>query len=144
MRRLDDDHDDVAFDGEVVHRPLILKDHNMLSDHQPGHRVSSDSTVRDARIAARDARESWIRDLTTGWKRASGFRDAGPEPDLGTPPEPLRRHLHTEPDDDAQARRDRAYQEYVRSLDFRTRGRSDPTRAANEIEREGERVRGGR
>jgi hypothetical protein len=36
------------------------------------------------------------------------------QPDLGTRPEELmRRHARTEPDDDAQARRDRAYQDYT-------------------------------
>jgi hypothetical protein len=35
----------------------------------------------------------------------------GTEPDAT-----LRRHLRTEPDDDAQARRDRAYQDYTTTL----------------------------
>jgi hypothetical protein len=90
---------------------------------------------------------------------------------MGTRPEDLalmRRHLRTDPDDDAQARRDRAYQDYTTTLSQAwrnppgvtppvrtqikagpasmiepTRGRTDP-REAGRIERQGEQWRGGR
>jgi hypothetical protein len=94
----------------------------------------------------------------------------GALPDMGTRPEELmRRHTRTEPDDDAQARRDRAYRDYTTRISEAwknppgvsraenaivgagprlmvvepTRGRTDPS-AASRIERQAEQWRGGR
>ena len=63
----------------------------------------------DAR-ASYDAKCARLRDA---WRRPVDVA----QPDLGTRPEELmRRHARTEPDDDAQARRDRAYQDYTTTL----------------------------
>ena len=136
---LDLDDDDVVPDGGVVRTPLHLMDSMQraiagvnLSDHQPGYRTTADAKVRDARREARDARQAWIKQLNDAWRTPG--RDAGPEPDAAEAL--LRRHLRTEPDDDAQARRDGAYRDYVNQLGTAwQRGRTDP-READRIERQ--------
>ena len=84
---------------------------------------------------------AWIKQTCDAWRTPS--RDAA-EPDLGSRPEEvmrMRRHLRTEPDDDAQARRDAAWAQYRDQLG--NAWKIDP-RAATAIERRGEQWRGGR
>jgi hypothetical protein len=114
-----------------------------------GERRGADAQgIADARQAAYDA---YVRRLTNAWRTPT--RDFA-EPDTVTRPEDLaRRHLRTDPDDDAQARRDAAYRNYTTRLTEAwknppgvaraERGRTDP-RAASRIERQGEQWRGGR
>jgi hypothetical protein len=83
-----------------------------------------------------------VRRLENAW-RSPPARDAA-EPDIGSPPgELIRQHMRTDPDDDAQARRDRAYQDYTTRLSEAWKGAA-PGAAASQIERQGERWRGGR
>ena len=89
----------------------------------------------------REARADYIRRLSDAWKRPPRAAWDAAEPDLGSRPEELRRHLRTEPDDDAQARRDRAWADYCDRLS--NSWRTNP-RAATVIERQAERLRGGR
>ena len=116
--------------------PREVKHKNGLRDagnHRP-HYAREPEAVRDARAAARDA---YIERTVNTWRT---HRD-GPQPDLATSPQELRRHLRSEPDDDAQAGRDRAWADYCDRVS--NAWRTDP-RAANAIERQGERWRGGR
>ena len=139
MRREAED-DDIVADGESVRCPIYLMDTVQAQfafgadDHRPGYRaMAGDAAVRDARTAARDARETWIKDLTSAWKRTPSTYDAG-EPDAGEVL--LKRHLRSEPDDNAQALRERAYQNYCDELSRAwQRGRTDP-RAATAVERQ--------
>jgi hypothetical protein len=117
-----DDDDRVVRDGESVRTPLFMK------DHRPRFLRTSDAGVRAARIAARDARQTWIKDLSTAWKRTP-HTDNGPDEEL------LRRHLAEpdEPDEDdldaIQARRDRQWLEYRDRVGNAWRnpsGRTDP------------------
>jgi len=55
------------------------------------------------------------------------------EPDNSSPSEVMRRHLRTEPDDDAQARRDRAWKSYCDQLS--TAWQTSPE-AATAVERQ--------
>jgi hypothetical protein len=101
-------------------------------DNRPGYRaLAGDAALRDARAAARDAREIWIKDLTSAWKRTPSTYDAG-EPDAGEVL--LKRHLRSEPDDNAQALRERAYRNYCDELS-RAWQRTDPG-AATAIEQQ--------
>ena len=137
MRRKAED-DDIVADGESVRCPIYLMDTVQAQfafgadDHRPGYRaMAGDAAVRDARTAARDARETWIKDLTSAWKRTPSTCDAG-EPDAGDVL--LKRHLR--PDDNAQALRERAYRNYCDELSRAwQRGRTDP-RAATAVERQ--------
>jgi len=148
MRRIDDeDDDDMVRDGDTVRTPLYLVDAVRFEDGQPHFlravdEASKSKTVLDldaARDAARAARESWIKQMCDAWKRPP-TRDAS-QPDLGTRAEEMmRRHLRTEPDYDAQARRDAAWAQYRDQLG--NAWKIDP-RAATAIERQGERWRGG-
>jgi len=170
----DDDDDDVVRDGDTVRTPLFLTDTVRFKDGQPhfvrmADAASKSATVADldaARDAARAARDTWIKQTCDAWKRPPACDAA--QPDLGTRPEDLmlmRRHLRGEPDDDgapdpgdaraverrrhtergeeAQRERDAAWHQYKDRLSNAWRGRTDPSRAS-EIEREGERWRGGR
>jgi hypothetical protein len=141
---LDDEGDtapnDVARDGEHVRCPMQFMDGLQgavalggvdLRDHAPGYRSSSDQLVSDAQRAARLARQTWIKDISSAWKRPA--RDVGAEPDAAN--ELLRRHLRTEPDDDAQSRREKIYNDYKTRLT--EAWRTDP-RAATAIERQRE------
>ena len=61
---------------------------------------------------------------------------AEPEPDNSSPAAVMRARLRTEPDDNAQARRERAYRNYCDELSRAwQRGRTDP-RAATAVERQ--------
>jgi hypothetical protein len=128
------------------------------NNHQPRfvRMVDEASTARDAARAARDA---WIKQTTEAWRTPA--RDVA-QPDLGSRPEEV---MHRKPDDDgapdpgdvaaverrrltergaeAHRQRDAAWQQYKDRLSNAWRGRTDPSRAS-EIEREGERWRGGR
>jgi hypothetical protein len=138
-----DDDDYVVRDGEHVRVPLYLCDATQRAvfdayAHQPGYRTSDAAEARDARREAREARRAWIEDMTTAWRRTP-HKDAS-EPDAGE--RLLKRHLGTaEPNDDAQARRDRQWAEYCDRVS--NAWRTDP-RAASAIEAQAERWRGGR
>jgi hypothetical protein len=71
--------DEIARDGETIRTPLFLKDGR---DHQPHFLRVTDEGVRDARREARDARQEWIRDLSSAWRRRPHI-DAT-EPDAAT------------------------------------------------------------
>jgi hypothetical protein len=174
------DDDDEIEDGRSVRVPMLVMDGRRVNltdtvrfeDGQP-HFVravdaaSESSTfadvesprlgdVRTARDAVRVARDRWIADMCSAWKRPP-TRDAA-APDLGSRPEELmRRHLWG-PDDDgkpdsserrrlterreeSQRERDRAWIRYRDNL--ANAWKTNP-RAATAIERQGERWRGGR
>ena len=98
------------------------------------------SDARDARAVANASYDAMCARLQDAWRTPG--RDFA-QPDMGTRPEDLalmRRHLRTEPDDDAQARRDAAWAQYRDQLG--NAWKIDP-RAATAIERQGERWRGG-
>ena len=149
MRRRDDDNDDVsgvAEDGEVVRRSILLLDgsrDHQLSDHRNGYHV--DQKIEDVR---QRAREQWIADMTSAWKRPSARAHDAAEPYAGTrllpprrdepddPGERLRGHLRTEENEEHQARRDRAWLDYKESLGraWQTLNQTNPNNAA-EVER---------
>jgi hypothetical protein len=113
-----------------VRRPLLLKDSWPTG---PGYVTVTSPQVRDAQRMARDARQAWLRDLTSAWKRGAVSRDAGSEPDASGR---LFRG-RTEPDADDAARRRRAA---LRARDEQLvnawrMGRADP-READRIERQ--------
>jgi hypothetical protein len=108
----------------------------------PDPRLLSDAAVLDARAAATASYHAMCARLRDAWRTLPARDDA--QPDNSSPAEVMRRHLRTEPDDNAQARRDRAWAQYRDQLGNAWRqGRTDPSRAA-EIERQGEQWRGGR
>jgi hypothetical protein len=112
-------------------------------DDEPDFGASAEK-IEDVRARSIAARDAWVAGLqrpSPSPNRTSGLptgstrhptRDA--EPDLS-------RHLRTEPDDDAQARRDAAAAEYAANLS--NAWKTNP-RAAVAIERIGEQTRGGR
>jgi hypothetical protein len=155
---------EVLEDGESIRVPLLLTD-AAARFHQPGFRSVNDGTVKDARIAARDARAAYLKQLNDAWRKPP--LAAGPaDPKLNEPDEPdddpddvpgphseelvMHRHLFG-PDDNAklaarlERERARDFQRRSRDLQnaWRNPGRTDPG-AANAIERQGERWRGGR
>ena len=87
----------------------------MLMNHRP------ELTDAEARRLRREARDAWIKQLGDAWRTPHG--DAA-EPDLGSRPEVMRRHL--EPDN-AQARRNAAWATYKDQLG---RAWADPGRAS--------------
>jgi hypothetical protein len=112
-------------------------------------------SIADARAAVTRSYHQMCRRLQDAWK--SGPMDAS-QPDTGSslaeirahergePPESamLRRHLSTEASAGAQAKRDAAWNAYKDRISRAyLQGRTDP-RAATQIERQGERWRGGR
>jgi hypothetical protein len=139
---IDDDY--VVRDGEHVKVSILAMDSVQrqiyykqnafdATNHQPHYGRVTDAAAEARRTAAYDA---MVRRLQDAWRLRP--KDAA-EPDAGT--ELLRRHLRTEPDDNAQARRDAAWARYRDQL-----GRAwqaDPGRATA-IERQGEQWRGGR
>jgi hypothetical protein len=114
-------------------------------------------SAADVRTAAYDG---YVKRLTEAWKPSRpvnptaafarvGFRpparDAA-EPDNASSAEIMRRHLRTEPDDDLQQRKDKAYADYVARISEAWRsppGGADPG-AATRIERQAEQWRHGR
>jgi hypothetical protein len=122
------------------------------ADLKVDRRRSADAQVTDARKMAYDA---YVRRISQSWKRKPA-RDAA-EPDNSSPPEVmrrflrggdepdhdapamLRRGLRTEPDESAQAKRDRAWQQYKDRLG--SAYRTNPA-AATRIEQERERYLG--
>jgi len=70
-----------------------------------------------------------------------GLAELLAEPDMSSSAETMRRHLRTEPDENAQARRDAAWAQYRDRLG--NAWKTNPS-AATAIERQGERWRGGR
>jgi hypothetical protein len=121
---------------------------------------------RDARRASRASYDAMCLRLQDAWRHPV---DAAQPDAFGSDPDVMRRHLRTDPDDDAQARRDAAYQNYTSSLSEAWKnpphaavpspsvlgigpmnkvlegatGRTDPAAAAR-IERVRERTHGGR
>jgi hypothetical protein len=99
----------------------------------------------DAADARRSSYDAMVARLTNAWRMPARvpLPDAGPR--VGGGPDAaeqlLRRHLRSEPDDGAQARRDRAWAQYRDQLG--NAWKADP-RAATAIERQGEQWRGGR
>jgi hypothetical protein len=97
--------------------------------HKPGYVFVGNSEQRqrdaydDARRAAQDARNEYIRTSTDAWRRTPPTNDAF-EPDAA---EELRRHHLREPDDNSQARRERAYRDYVSQLSNAWRNPSERT-----------------
>jgi hypothetical protein len=142
---VDDDFEGEVPDGFSVRVPALIMDAMQreiagvnLSDHQPGFRSASDSAARDARAAARDAYFEMVKRTETAWRLPS--RDAA-EP---ASEELLRKHLRSEPDDNAQARRDRAWAQYRDQLGRAWQlGRTDPG-TAGRIEKEREQYFGKR
>jgi hypothetical protein len=143
----DDDDDD---DGETMYVA------------EPGFAVDA----RDARASATAEYRRMCARLQDGWRTPA--RDAT-QPNLGNRPEELmRRHTRTEPDDDAQARRDKTYRDYTVALSEAWKNppgairpqatkvarapsafvaaveSPDPAVRAAQIERLGEQTRGGR
>jgi hypothetical protein len=175
----DDEVSDEVPPGHSVRVPLLLCDTarfeprplSRLSDlsaadldrHRPGYRLSDGEASKStnltdldaARDAAQAARDRWIADMCSAWKRP-------PTHDAGEPDEQLlARHLRGKPDDDgapdpgdvraverrrltnaeAQRERDLAWTRYRDNL--ANAWKTDP-RAATAIQRQGERWRGGR
>jgi hypothetical protein len=147
MRRHDDDDDYVVRDQERVRVPLHLMDSTQravagldlidrdLRDHQPGFRAA-DTT--DARQAARDARDQYVRRLSDSWRMPARDQQGEREPD-NDPDDPgarMRSHLQTESSVEAQAKRDRIWAQYRDQLGQAWRmGRTNP-QAATAIERQ--------
>jgi hypothetical protein len=77
----DDDLDDEVPPGGSVRVPLYLTDSD-ARDHQPHFvRAVTDAAVRDARAAARDARDQMIERATNAWRmagRVQSKQDADP------------------------------------------------------------------
>jgi hypothetical protein len=159
-------------DGEGVRVPLVLMD--AARDHQPHYvRVADDDRVSDLtqlRDRSRAARERWIADQCSAWKRGPA-RDFA-EPSIHSSPEDLarmRRHLFgaDTPDDRIAARQaayERARQKQANAwrntpgtmtpqpsivglgpTGFLKAAESpDPVARANAIQRQGEKWRAGR
>jgi hypothetical protein len=126
---VEDDGDRVIEDGESVRTPLFTK------DHQPHFLRAGGAKVRDAQRMARDARQSWIRDLSSAWARRPG-RDAS-EPDAATELLPRRDvpgpDERIDPDGKLASMREREYQRRCRELENAWR---PPAGAAAPVEAE--------
>jgi hypothetical protein len=123
--------DTVRFDADGPHflRAAASESSNFEDVESP-----SLGDVRTARDAVRAARDQWIADMCDAWKRPP-TRDAS-QPDLGSRPEDLmrmRRHLRGDPDDDAQARRERAYQDYTTTISEAWKNPPGVARAENAL-----------
>jgi hypothetical protein len=152
----DDEYDEyVVPDGGVVRVPLMLMDsrqravashyadsyvdRQLLDNyHSPGYRAATDAATRNARAAAIDARDEYVARLTDAW-RTKPMRDCA-EPDIGSPPDPAAPEALGTPE--AQRRRDAVYAKYRDAL--QNAWRTNPSAAANAIERQGEQWRHGR
>ena len=168
--------DEICEDGQSFRVPLLLCDTarfeprplSRLSDlstadldrHRPGYRLSDGEASKStnltdldaARDAAQAARDRWIADMCSAWKRPP-THDAS-EPDAAEqllrpaphddPVAAMRSHLRTERADESQRRRDAAWNSYKDQLSRAwQQGRANP-READRIERQGERWRHGR
>jgi hypothetical protein len=132
-RRKPDDDDDDDEDEDSLDREL--------------RRDTADA----ARVASYQAmclrlQDAWRRPVAQNAPKvahfAPGFRD-GAQLNLGTRPEELMgRHLRTDPDDDAQAKRDQAYAEYSNAISQAWKNPPGATQPANasRIERARERM----
>jgi hypothetical protein len=138
-----DDGDEIVADGESVRCPLYLCDATQRAmvakygvfdarDHQPGFRSVSDAAVRDARTAARDARDAYVRRTCEAWRtagRVQSKQDADPsEPDPNAA-NAVERELETwqgrEPAElarDVEARRRAVHAEFCNTLSNAWRG----------------------
>ena len=89
MRKRDayiDDDDYVVPDGGSVRTRMVLMDSARFAfdaaNHRPGYRSATDSAVRDAQMAALDARDAMIERATTAWrKRRRRKEDDGDDDD---------------------------------------------------------------
>jgi hypothetical protein len=130
-RRSIDDDDPIVPDGGVVRSRIVLMDGRPINarDHQPHY---GRPTANRAAVTA--AYDSMCARLTNSWRLPS--RDAA-MPDLGSRPEELMRsHLETESSAEAQAKRDRIWQQYRDDLSRQwMMGRTNP-QAATAIERQ--------
>jgi hypothetical protein len=116
---LDDDY--VVRDGEHVQVPIYAMDAVQrkiaavafdASKHQPGYRqVHATDAMAEARRTS--AYDGMVRRLQDAWRLRS--KDAG-QPDNSSSAEVMRRHLRTEPDNNAQDRRDKAWASYKDQL----------------------------
>jgi hypothetical protein len=103
--------------------------------------------MADSRAKAAVARRQWVQKLQDAWRtpgRDAGAPDPGiassrpwqgGEPDNSSSAEVMRRHLRTEPDDNVQARRDRAYADYCARVSQAWQ-HTNPTARANSVERQ--------
>jgi hypothetical protein len=158
--------DTVRFENSRPLNKLSNLDAADLSRHRPGYHVSDGKASKSAKFtdleAARDAvraaRDRWIADMCSAWKRPLA-RDAaepdateqllarhlrGPDDNGALDPDDIRaveRRRLTERSAEAQRERDLAWTRYRYNL--ANAWKTDP-RAATAIERQGERWRGGR
>jgi len=141
----------IVEDGETLRTPLFLTDTVRFENHQPhfvrmadaASKSANFSDLATARDAARAARDAWIKQTCEAYKHPP-TRDAA-QPDTGSPPEELRRHLRDKPDDDSafgpgdvarlERKRLSQWQEYRDRLSSAWRspiGRTDPAGATRE------------
>jgi hypothetical protein len=121
-------------------------------NHDNNDRRSRRKVAADARAATKASYYQMVRRLQDAWRtpRDGAEPDVAeklirPAPDPSDPRAIMRGHLATESTAGAQAKRDRIYADYVRSIDYRTRfsgGQSDPAARANAVERRLEEERG--
>jgi hypothetical protein len=145
MRKNDlDDDDDVVRDGESVTVPIAMMDvqQRRFAVNPTNHKAHYAELSGEVRAIRSATRARYLAGLRDAWRRPG--RDAA-QPDNNSPTEPMRRHLEPdqpEPDADVddQARR-KAYENFKTRLS--NAYKTDP-RAANAIEQQGERWRGGR
>jgi hypothetical protein len=106
-----DDDDVVIPDGGRVRVRMDMMDSMQrriaqmfdARDHQPHFAEATDVAVRDARTAARDARNEYVRNLTTAYRTAGRVQDAAPHDD---PAAAMRGHLQQpEPNNDLRLQR---------------------------------------
>jgi hypothetical protein len=117
------------------------RDARKLKPDDPEDPDDPDDPDEDDDEDTTDSRSVYVRALADAWRRGPVVRDAV-EPDNSSAA--MRRHLSGEPDDGAQARKDRAWAKYRDDLASAwKRGAADPAEAAR-VERIGERTRGGR
>ena len=140
------DETETARDGEVVRTRMLMMDARRSAfdarDHQPHYAEVSDAMLG----ALGSARGAWIKQINDAWRtpqRTGDMRSGdAAEPDNSSRAAVMRRHLRgDDPDDNAAARREKAWAAYKDQLS--NAWRTDP-RAATAIERQGERWRGGR
>ena len=137
-----------------THFPDARRKKRDEDEDEPDFGASAEKTedVRRPSIAARDA---YVAGLQSAWGDRRHSPKLTSEPPCGIAGHPtrdaaepdLRRHLRTEPDDDAQARRDAAAAEYAASLSNAWKTNPKPPMAApgrRDPQALGENWRGGR
>ena len=123
---LDDDERDIVEDGEVVRTRLIMKDGR---DHRPHFLRVTDTEVRLAQRKARNARQMWIRDMTSAWKTRP--KDQAPDDDEDNDPAAPAEAVATQLENwlgknvtpaDVERRRRAQHAEFSRNLENAWRG----------------------